>query len=112
MLSKYEKASRYLTGVDLNATTGLLPAIPTLLPANNVMSLIDHYDHNMDILYYGSVTVGTPGQTLSVQFDTGSADLWLPANCLECHGNQFKPEKSQTYKSANQPFEESYVKTV
>lgn len=72
------------------------------------MPLVDSYDHNMDILYYGSISVGTPGQTFTVQLDTGSADLWLPTNCPECRNN-FKPAESQTYKSANEPFEESYV---
>ncbi|GFN76155.1 lysosomal aspartic protease [Plakobranchus ocellatus] len=32
-----------------------------------------------DALYYGPVTVGTPGKEFNVVFDTGSAAMWLPS---------------------------------
>lgn len=109
--SKYERAAQHFTGVSLNTTIDFIPSIPVALPLRNAMPLTDEYDHNMDVLYYGSITVGTPAQTLTVQLDTGSADLWLPTNCVECRTN-FKPSESQTYKSANEPFEESYVNSL
>jgi elongation factor G len=28
--------------------------------------------------YFASVTIGTPGQKLSLQLDTGSSDIWVP----------------------------------
>ena len=34
-------------------------------------------------LYAANVTVGTPGQGLQVQIDTGSSDLWLPSSTLQ-----------------------------
>jgi hypothetical protein len=30
-------------------------------------------------LYYANVTVGTPGQSFSLQIDTGSSDVWFPS---------------------------------
>jgi predicted aspartyl protease len=30
-------------------------------------------------LYFANVTVGTPGQPLQLQIDTGSSDVWVPA---------------------------------
>jgi hypothetical protein len=34
-------------------------------------------DYYNDIEYFGQVTVGTPGVTLKLDFDTGSSDLWF-----------------------------------
>jgi len=74
------------------------------------MPLTGHFDRNLDLLYYGEVRVGTPAQSLTVQVDTGSADLWVPANCPRCTGKQFKPEQSQTYQNREGTFEEYYVR--
>ena len=74
------------------------------------MPLSAHFDRNIDLLYYGEVRVGTPAQSLTVQVDTGSADLWVPANCPKCIGKQFKPEQSRTYQNREGTFEEYYVR--
>lgn len=31
-------------------------------------------------LYFANVSVGTPGQSLALQIDTGSSDIWLPSS--------------------------------
>ena len=74
------------------------------------MPLTGHFDRNLDLLYYGEVRVGTPAQSLTVQVDTGSADLWIPASCPKCTGKQFKPGQSRTYHSREGTFEEHYVR--
>lgn len=43
---------------------------------------------NEVLLYAINVTVGTPGQPIGLQLDTGSSDIWFPASSArECEGN-------------------------
>eukprot|EP01084_Bolivina_argentea_P256060 430979_1 len=54
----------------------------------------------MDAQYYGPIEVGTPAQKFKVVYDTGSANLWVPAhNCsLTCWFHpRFESSKSTTY---------------
>lgn len=51
--------------------------------------------HNyQDAQFFGSITVGTPGVELSVIFDTGSSNLWVPGkDCADC-GNHPRYDSS------------------
>lgn len=60
--------------------------------------------------YLATVTVGTPGQQLALDFDTGSADLWvwsteLPSSLTSQAGDNkhtiFDPKKSSTFKKTS-----------
>ncbi|KAH8986113.1 Asp-domain-containing protein [Lactarius akahatsu] len=60
-----------------------------------------------DGLWYGSITVGTPAVTYTVQFDTGSSDLFLPGSDCDwtCSGHTlYDPESSSTSSDIRQPF--------
>ncbi|KZF19126.1 acid protease [Xylona heveae TC161] len=63
-------------------------------------------DQQNDSMYLAPVKIGTPGQKFMLDFDTGSADLWvwsteLPSS-LQSQSSKhriFNPDKSSTYKN-------------
>lgn len=59
---------------------------------------------NAGSLYYANVTVGTPGQLVQLQIDTGSSDVWMTdhnarfcRNQDNCVGGTFNPKSSSTF---------------
>jgi hypothetical protein len=57
--------------------------------------------------YYGDIQIGTPGQTFTVIFDTGSSNLWVP-NKKFGHHNVYDHAQSKTYKENGTEFNIMY----
>ncbi|KZT25193.1 acid protease [Neolentinus lepideus HHB14362 ss-1] len=63
-------------------------------------------------LWYGQISVGTPPKTYTVDFDTGSSDLFLPGpNCddTNCAGHKvYNPSQSSTSVDVHETFSLMY----
>lgn len=80
-----------------------------------VLPLDMHVSSPYEALYTLPLQVGTPPQTLSVQIDTGSSDLWLASSSCSsqaCKQTSGKLYDSSGSKPTGQPFDIQYVEGV
>ncbi|KAH8917305.1 acid protease, partial [Atractiella rhizophila] len=63
----------------------------------------------LDGIYLGTIELGTPGQSFLLQFDTGSADLWVygPDANTTAHP-RFQTSASSTYRGSTVPWFVTY----
>ncbi|KDN37833.1 hypothetical protein RSAG8_09887, partial [Rhizoctonia solani AG-8 WAC10335] len=78
---------------------------PVNLDPDDGMTVVRANDIQNDTEYACPVTIGTPGVTLTLDFDTGSSDLWVwssefRASRAQLEGHQiYNPHKSRTAES-------------
>mmetsp|Transcript_17962 Transcript_17962/g.39664 ORF Transcript_17962/g.39664 Transcript_17962/m.39664 type:complete len:439 (+) Transcript_17962:60-1376(+) len=96
----------------LIAPVGALRLVATKQPVHNLGLAVEHHNETSNhvvyrqrqnnfanMQYYGDFQIGTPGQTLSGIFDTGSFDLLvLSEKCSSCPADaKYDPERSSSY---------------
>ncbi|KAJ7366596.1 acid protease [Mycena albidolilacea] len=87
--------------------TGSNPPLEKLTSTSKRATAPEPLTDAEDSLWFGTIAVGTPPQSLTVDFDTGSSDTFLPAvGCdATCNGHTlYNPAASSTAVNTTDPF--------
>ncbi|KAF0714312.1 hypothetical protein AaE_011606 [Aphanomyces astaci] len=88
------------------ALSSRLPVSPTNATAAGRVRLQNYGN----VQYVGELSFGSPPQVLTVVFDTGSSDTWIPGmSCTECGlHSAFDYTQSSTFQDTHEKFLDSY----
>ncbi|KAH8119288.1 acid protease [Phellopilus nigrolimitatus] len=98
---------------NINGTINHMGSDPIVSPISvpfSKLPLTDFMSGGLDILYYGPINIGTPPQTVTIDVDTGSADLWIASGCSDCSVDQFNSLRSTTFTDDDEEFYIAYVR--
>ena len=78
------------------------------LPAHVKRGGVPLTDQQNDLLWTGQIAIGTNNQKFTVDFDTGSSDLWIPSKSCSSCGSHNKYDPSHSGKKQSGSFSIGY----
>ncbi|XP_055987523.1 pepsin F-like [Sorex fumeus] len=88
------------------------PYMPSYKFASSQEGVRKSLRNYLDMIYVGTISVGTPPQEFSMVFDTGSTDMWVPSvycsspACM--YHRVFDPRLSSTFRLSGRPMNLAY----
>nr|VWO98977.1 Probable mitochondrial substrate carrier (Putative mitochondrial carrier protein) [Ganoderma boninense] len=79
-----------------------------LLPEHAKRAGVPLTDQENDLLWTGQIEIGTNDQKFTVDFDTGSSDLWIPSKSCSSCGSHAKYNPAHSGKKQSGSFSISY----
>ncbi|CAB1311831.1 unnamed protein product [Coregonus sp. 'balchen'] len=88
------------------------PFNPTRFDDQSLYVSNEQMTNDADLAYFGVISIGTPPQSFTVIFDTGSSNLWIPSiycSSQACaNHNRFNPSLSSTFRNAGKSLSIQY----